>query len=128
MDNKTFERSAWNFINKCLVTMFSKNASYNHDNDKLANFKASARCQGLTPEQVCINFAEKHRESIYNTLVAGINRGEPLPSDEWVKEKLGDMINYMLLLNAIIEERREKESWTVIREPSIRDKQRWGVH
>jgi hypothetical protein len=87
-------------IREVLVT---KAAEYATNADRLHNFKrASEVTPGLTPAQHCLGFATKHWVSICD-LVGELARGDrkKLPL---LFEKVGDAINYLILLEAIIAE------------------------
>ena len=78
----------------------SKNAEYAPGDDKLANFKKSARSLGVTPEQCLWYFCQKHLTSIQD-----IVNGEAGYTPERLKEKAGDARRYMILLEGLMLER-----------------------
>lgn len=69
--------------------------------DRLHNFKAQL-LDNLkeTPEQVLWGYLRKHLQSIYD-LIMGVKE----PTAESVNEKIGDSINYLILLEALFDER-----------------------
>ena len=73
---------------------------YTGIDDRLLNFKLAATLQRCTPEQALLGFVAKHIVSVYDT----INRGYKRDETYW-KEKLGDIINYCILLSALIKEK-----------------------
>lgn len=72
--------------------------------DKLHNFRISAQLQNITMEQALAGMLSKHTVSIYDMIASGDRYGV----DKW-DEKINDHIVYLLLLRAIIEEKRTHE-------------------
>jgi hypothetical protein len=87
-------------IRDVLATKANEYASY----DRLHNFKAQPGIETKeTPEQVLWGYLRKHLQSIYD-MVTGSKEAKA----SLVDEKLGDAINYLILLEAIfIEQWRE---------------------
>jgi hypothetical protein len=71
--------------------------------DRLHNFKASAAVTRETPAQVCVGFFVKHLTSVLDMVGAQAN-GVHVPP-ELIDEKLGDALNYLILLEAILLEK-----------------------
>lgn len=71
--------------------------------DRLSNFKKAAAAMSCTPEQACVAFWMKHVISI-NDLVNDLQSGK-VASLAMFEEKIGDSINYMVLLKALVAER-----------------------
>ncbi len=85
----------------CIRTILgNKSEEYAHEGDRLFNFKQAATINETTPEEALWGMATKDLVSVMD-LVDG--RLEPTP--EMVEEKIGDMINYLILLEAILKER-----------------------
>lgn len=72
--------------------------------DRLHNFKRSGQIRNRTPEEALIGMWTKHVTSVFD-IVEGIAAGK-LASVAMVDEKIGDTINYLILLEALISERR----------------------
>ena len=66
--------------------------------DRLHNFKANAGALNTseTPEQVLWGYLRKHLQSIYD-MVEGLKK----PTPAQVIEKIGDAVNYLILLEAL---------------------------
>lgn len=71
--------------------------------DRLSNFKKAAAAMSCTPEKACAAFWMKHVISI-NDLVNDLEAGKVVPMAMW-EEKIGDAINYMVLLKGLVTER-----------------------
>lgn len=80
-------------------TLIRKTDEYNLDVDRLSCFKRAAAIQQVTSAQALLGMMTKHIVSIYDIV----------ESDTWVteamaKEKIGDAINYLCLLYAVLAE------------------------
>lgn len=82
-----------------------KAAEYARDGDRLSNFKRAAAMLGVTPEKALVGMLSKHWVSVLD-MVDDLDRGITYSGEQW-DEKLGDSINYHVLLEALITERRE---------------------
>lgn len=87
----------------CTETLSTKANEY-ATADRLHNFRVAAALQGCTPERALLGMWAKHIVSVVD-LVRKIDEGG-LPPELLVEEKVTDTINYALLLEALIEERR----------------------
>ena len=105
MDAKTFETLANNRVAQCLITLNEKGEEYSRSGDRLWNFKRAAAKTGTTPAEALMGMKVKHDVSI-DDMVTMLTRGV-VPSPEMVAEKIVDSINYLLLLEGLIEEARE---------------------
>ena len=103
MKNIEFEKLLEERINMTRKVLASKNAEYASDDDKLHNFKRAAAMLNCTPERALVGMKAKHDVSILD-IVDKLSKGE-LPSKEVLEEKIGDSINYLILLEALIKER-----------------------
>jgi hypothetical protein len=90
-------------VQKVQQTLVVKGKEYRRNNDPLHNFRVGARVSNSTEEKVLWGFALKHYISfldILNDMEAG-----NLPKEEIVDEKIGDLINYLILCEASIKEK-----------------------
>ena len=85
-------------LNHCTETLITKAKEYATD-DRLHNFKQAAHLQGITPMQALGGMMAKHTVSVYDMIASG----ETYPLELW-EEKIGDSINYLLLLWAMVNE------------------------
>lgn len=103
MDAKGFDIVLENTLKQCRDVMGSKSTEYARGSDKLHNFKRAAGVLGVSPEKALLGFKAKHTVSIMDIL-DDLDAGK-LPSVELLAEKIGDEINYLILLKACILER-----------------------
>jgi len=75
----------------------SKSSDYATGQDRLHNFKSAVPEFGNTASEVCWGYLTKHLVSVRD-LTKGIRTG----SIEMIDEKIGDAINYLILLKAIL--------------------------
>ena len=83
----------------CLKLMEQKSLEYATDEDKLANFKRAGAVLGVKPVQALMGMLVKHWVSI----AVMVQSDKPYLPEQWA-EKIEDAINYMYLLEALIEE------------------------
>jgi len=114
MDNNFFN----NVLDETLTTtrqvLTAKQVEYSRGKDKGHNFKRAAGVLGVTPEKALLGFKTKHTVSILD-IIDDLDIGK-LPTRELLTEKIGDEINYLILLKALIMERitdtESKEAFT----------------
>lgn len=103
MKAQQFQNILQDRIDKIREVLSSKQKEYATDHDKLHNFKEGARIDGKrTSAQVCWGYILKHLTSIHdivNEIAAGNTAKLPL-----IDEKIGDAINYLILLEAILKD------------------------
>ena len=95
-------RMAW-----CNKTLCAKGDEYARDGDRLWNFKVAGRKLDCHPAEALAGMMIKHTVSV-DDIIDGLSRGI-VPPKEIVAEKIGDSINYLLLLEGLIEEERQME-------------------
>jgi len=83
-----------------------KSKEYASEDDRLHNFKLSARRQECTPERALWGMRDKHEVSIQD-IISRIEFGFGYGNltKEMIDEKIGDDINYLILLKALLYER-----------------------
>jgi hypothetical protein len=67
--------------------------------DRLSNFKKAAAALGCAPERALAGFWMKHIVSILD-MINDLEAGRRAPHAVW-DEKIGDAINYLVLLEAL---------------------------
>lgn len=87
-------------INRLLVV---KGGEYAGSDDRLANFKRGSALTGATPLQVAFIYASKHYDAVA-TFVRDQATRTSRPRSESITGRLDDLINYCLLMKALIVE------------------------
>ena len=100
MNNEQFEDVFNNRIFECRSVMSRKSSEYASNDDKLHNFKVAAQLQGCSEERALGGFLAKHIVSIFDL----INSEHYVPKSIW-DEKIGDALNYLFLLDAMVAEK-----------------------
>ena len=107
-------RMAW-----CNKTLCAKGDEYARDGDRLWNFKAAGRKRNCHPAEALAGMMVKHTVSV-DDIIDGLAKGI-VPPKELVAEKIGDSIDYLLLLEGLIEEARREvpEMNAALKEPKM---------
>ena len=100
MKDKEFEEILKGRLDKIEKTLLIKAKEYVRNGDRLHNFNVGAAITGTSRERVLDGFLTKHYIS-YRDILNDIDEGK-LPTEEYVDEKIGDIINYFILLEASI--------------------------
>ena len=86
----------------------SKGNEYAMDTDAFDNFKSGVNIAFAdTPEKVAWEYMTKHLQSIKSILNNVANDSSSTPSIEVIEEKIGDAINYLILIEGMLKEKRE---------------------
>ena len=107
-DKIVADRMAW-----CRQTLCAKGDEYAREGDRLWNFKVAARKLNCHPAEALAGMMVKHTVSV-DDIIDGLSRGIVPPKD-LVAEKIGDSIDYLLLLEGVIEEERRKREGVPVR-------------
>lgn len=97
MESAEFQKIVEARVGKCLGTLTVKATEYTKG-DRLHNFKKAAEVLRTTKEKALLGFATKHLISVID-IVEDLERGVWVTGPVW-DEKIGDLINYLLLLDA----------------------------
>ncbi len=92
-------------VRKCREVLVKKSKEYSSNNDKMRNFNVTARMMDILPEQAAWMFMMKHFQSVYDIIM----HEKPVSKEMW-DEKIGDLINYLLLIDAMFTKRLENKS------------------
>lgn len=76
--------------------------------DRLSNFKKAADLMGCTPERALWGFVTKHIIAL-SDFINDLENGKNQTPERW-EEKLQDIICYMILLDALVVERKQKDN------------------
>ncbi len=107
MDTKTFEMIIDERLEKCKSVLVNKAKEYATE-DRLHNFKVAAKLQNCNPVTALAGMMCKHIVSVYD-LIRDNEKGLNIHPTMW-DEKIGDSINYLLLLTALLKEQQIMES------------------
>lgn len=100
MHNNEFQQVLDVQIEQTKNVLAGKAEEYATDNDRLSNFKRAAHLKGTNQPQAVTGMMAKHTVSVYDM----VEEGKAYSAAEW-DEKIGDHINYLILLKAtLIEE------------------------
>jgi len=97
MNHKDFTKFLTELQEHQTKVLLGKNAEYAPGEDKLENFKVGARISGKKPQEVLWMYALKHLASVMDLV-----DGKLTYTPELAQEKLGDLRNYLVLLEALM--------------------------
>lgn len=99
--NKTeFEKIFESRVSKTRDLLITKASHYASDSDRMHNFKRAGNIKHIHPCDALDGMLLKHLTSYYDIL-GKINNGERIPQ-ETIDEKLGDIITYFFLQEALM--------------------------
>lgn len=104
MNAKDFDKIVAARMDWCKQTLLAKGEEYSREGDRLWNFKSAGRKRNKHPAEALLDMKVKHDVSV-DDIVDDLKRGV-VPPKEFVAEKIGDSIDYLLLLEGLIEEAR----------------------
>lgn len=91
----------------CKGVMETKGTEYSRgEEDVNSNFKRVAADLGMNPQQVLWVYMRKHLDSIAYFVKTGETK-----SEEPIEGRVGDAVNYLLILASLIEETRREGEW-----------------
>ena len=106
MNTERFNEVLGSTINRCMDVLGVKSNEYATE-DRLHNFKVAAELQNCTPITALAGMMAKHTVSVYD-LIQRQEQGIAISKEMW-EEKIGDSINYLILLSALVEEKFDEE-------------------
>lgn len=109
MTSKLFDKVVNKTLNKCREVLTVKAKEYRRNDNPFHNFEVGAMKTNKTREQIIRYFALKHEISIED-IVNDIADGK-LPNKAIVDEKIGDAINYLIILKASMLDRLNNKSY-----------------
>jgi hypothetical protein len=98
MNNEQFNLIVENRI-QLIKTVLGNKAKEYAIGDRLYNFKRAAEILRCTPQKALIGMFMKHLVSVLD-----LSEGSTIPTDYLINEKIGDAINYLILLEATLKE------------------------
>lgn len=105
MNVNDFEACVEARMDLCKKVLISKGTEYSNV-DRLSNFKKAAALRSDTPESALWGMAVKHVVSI-SDMIDDLSAGIHHPMCLW-EEKIGDTLNYLFILRAQLQERKDK--------------------
>lgn len=99
MTHEAFDKLLESRLSAIKAVLGTKAKEYATGEDRLHNFKSSADILRCSPEEACLSFMVKHLTSIIDMV-----KSETTPAAAVVDEKIGDAINYLILLEALFKE------------------------
>jgi hypothetical protein len=88
-------------------TLIEKGKKYSRmEGDRLSQFHKAAQLLKTIPEQTLLGFVTKHIITIFDWVSELEDPSLPDRTKEEWEEKIGDVIAYMILLGALLEDRR----------------------
>lgn len=106
MNQERFDLVLEGRISQMRSMLATKSEEYAKGNDRLKNFKDAAALLGETPEQALMGFVAKHIIALKDFV--NDPKMQNIPYSYW-SEKIGDIINYMVLLDSLIQERQDAD-------------------
>lgn len=94
-----YEKSIKEMISHCESVLIEKHREYATEDD-FHNFNVAAELQNITPLQALVGMMDKHVVSVHD-YVNEHAEGRKATKEQW-KEKIGDNINYLLILWAMV--------------------------
>lgn len=107
MNGKDFELILSATVASTEKLLVVKRGEYSNSDDVLANFKRGAALTGATPLQVAFIYASKHYDGIAS-FVRTSAEGNVRPSSEPIEGRFDDLINYCILMKALVMEEEGK--------------------
>lgn len=104
-----FGNSISEMVEKSIDTLIKKGKSYSSDEDRLHNFRVAAALQGISEKEALAGMLAKHLVSVFDMVKTDETRPRPYSSTVW-DEKIGDAINYLLILRAMVDIEREERT------------------
>ncbi len=106
MKSKQFDKVVKRRCKLIKAILSNKEKEYAQDNDRFHNFKVAAAIDGEEPEQALWGMFKKHLVSIRDIKNDPDN---PLYTKAFVDEKVGDAIDYLVLFEGLLKERRKNK-------------------
>jgi hypothetical protein len=103
MEVEHFDQILEDRLRKIRLSLLIKGKEYRRNNDPLHNFSRGAKLSDQSREKVLWGFALKHHVSFLDML-DDMDKGK-FPKTETVDEKIGDLINYLILCEASIKDK-----------------------
>jgi len=103
MTKQEFDILVQQRVQKIQQTLIEKGKEYQRNEDPLHNFNVAAKLGNTTREKALWGFALKHYVSFID-MMNDVENGT-LVKEERIDEKIGDLINYLILCEASFKDR-----------------------
>ena len=117
MNQEEFTKVVNRTVDSIKYLLITKGEEYAGTTDRLSNFKRGSKLTGTTPLQTALIYATKHYDSIC-TYIRKDASGEIQMLSEPIEGRFDDLINYCILMKAIIKEERINEEKRLATLPS----------
>jgi hypothetical protein len=107
MKRSEFNKIVDERIDQIRSTLQSKAEEYATDGSAFYNFERSAEISRSTPKVELWGMAKKHLVSVIDLV-----ESDSSFSQEHINEKIGDLINYLILLEGILKKKECCGNWT----------------
>ena len=104
MDHENFISFIDTILQESKVLLETRAAEYASYEDHLSNFKQGAALTGCTAQQVAFIYLSKH----YSAVAAYVREGGSPLGAEPIRGRLTDLLNYVILLAALIHEEADQ--------------------
>ena len=104
-----FEKQAADLLDKCLATLTRKDVEYAGHGDAFEAFREAAKVEGVIPEEIARRYRLKHDMSLKKMINDLQNGRDENLTEEFIKEKCGDIICYTALIYGMLAERIRDE-------------------
>jgi hypothetical protein len=104
-----FDDVVHNRLNEISNTLIRKAKEYATNTDRFHNFRTAARIKMETPERALLGIWMKHLVSILD-IIDWVEQYPEKITEAIINEKIGDNINYLILLEGLLKERLENNN------------------
>ena len=104
-----FEKQVAALFDKCFTTLVEKDVEYAGHGDAFEAFREAAKVEGVIPEEIARRYRLKHDMSLKKMINDLQNGRDENLTEEFIKEKCGDIICYTALIYGMLAERIRDE-------------------
>ena len=104
-----FEKQVAALFDKCFTTLLEKDDEYAGHGDAFEAFREAARVEDVIPEEIARRYRLKHDMSLKKLLNDIQDGHNEALTEEFIKEKCGDIICYTALIYGMLLERIKSE-------------------
>jgi hypothetical protein len=101
MNSETFNKIVEDRCEAIKKTLIQKGKEYASDDDRLYNFKRQSEMNRQTPQEAARGNWTKHLVSVMDLIEGRIE-----PTEYLLNEKIGDSINYLILIESLFKEKK----------------------